>query len=283
MEKGNNNGDRNSSGNFSDESKRRKSRLFYEEELNIEEGSPRNEPSSELIPEIPDTPETPKVTPVDMKSAIIVPSNDYINGNISGIEDDIKLMFENLNSDGEPIELLPEISNDLERLKEQAKKDIEEASLFYKKNWNHQVLLKEESYLKFSKIKNFGVGYRYENLINQMNLIQLLTQYVNESHQIRFTCRKIYFIETAISNYESGNFKLLNKFISNSLKTINQFESGLKSKKKQWLWILSVYRQRFIFVKERLNERKELNGLYEIWHNIHDYDILYQFYCNYFI
>lgn len=279
--------------NCSDDSNRRKSRFFYEEEFRNEEGSQNKiQDNLEPIPEspelIPATPATPVVTTPKVEPNIVVPSNDYIEENfvhdyLVEIEDDIKSMFENLNSDGEPVEILPEIPNDIEKMKEQVKKEIEESSQFYKKNWNNQILLKEDSYLKLSKIRNFGVGYRYENLINQMSLVQLLTQYVNESHQIRYTCRKIYFIETAISDFDSGNFNLLNRFISNSLKTINQFGCDLKLKKKQWVWILSVYRQRFIFVKEKLKEKSELNGLYEIWHNIHDYDILYQFYCNHLI
>lgn len=281
-------------GNYSYDSNRRKSRFFYEEEFPKfpnEEGSQNKiqnnlEPipeSPELIPATPAEAATPVVTTPKVEPNIVVPSNDYFEDTIYGIEDDIKSMFENVNGNGDPVEILPEIPNDIEKLKEQVKKEIEESSQFYKKNWNNQILLKEESYLKLSKIRNFGVGYRYENLINQMNLVQLLTQYVNESHQIRYTCRKIYFIETAVHDFDSGNFSLLNRFISNSLKTINQFGSDLKLKKKQWVWILSVYRQRFIYVKEKLKEKSELDGLYEIWRNIHDYDILYQFYCNHLI
>ena len=290
-------------GHYSDDSNRRKSRFFYEKEFNIEEESQNRiqdnletRHSTPVSPElIPSTP-VPVATPKKVEeSNIVVPSNDYIEGTFETtiipeenfvhdylveIEDDIKTMFENLNSDGEPIEILPEIPNDLEKLKENVKNQIEESSQFYKKNWNSQILLKEDSYLKFSKIKNFGVGYRYENLINQMNLIQLLTQYVNESHQIRYTCRKIYFLETAIKNKHSD---LMLKYISNSQKTIRKFNLELELKKKQWVWILSIYRQRFIFVKEKLKEKKELNGLYEIWRNIHDYDILYRFYCNHLI
>lgn len=281
-------------GNYSYDSNRRKSRFFYEEEFPKfpnEEGSQNKiqnnlEPipeSPELIPATPAEAATPVVTTPKVEPNIVVPSNDYLEDTIYGIEDDIKSMFENVNGNGDPVEILPEIPNDIEKLKEQVKKEIEESSQFYKKNWNNQILLKEESYLKLSKIRNFGVGYRYENLINQMNLVQLLTQYVNESHQIRYTCRKIYFIETAVHDFDSGNFSLLNRFISNSLKTINQFGSDLKLKKNQWVWILSVYRQRFIYVKEKLKEKSELDGLYEIWRNIHDYDILYQFYCNHLI
>lgn len=283
-------------GNYSNDSNRRKSRYFYNEEFNLEEGSQNKiQNNNQTSPESPELiPGTPVATTPKVEPNVVIPSNDYIEETfvreenlvhdyLVEIEDDIKSMFENLNSDGDPVEILPEVTNDTEKLKEQVKKEIEESSQFYKKNWNNQILMKEDSYLKLSKIRNFGVGYRYENLINQMNLVQLLTQYVNESHQIRYTCRKIYFIETAISDFDSGNFSLLNRFISNSLKTINQFGSDLKLKKKQWIWILSVYRQRFIFVKEKLKEKSELNGLYEIWHNIHDYDILYQFYCNHLI
>lgn len=283
-------------GHYSDDSNRRKSRFFYEKEFNIEEESQNKieddiETSPELIPATP----VPVTTPKKVESNVVVPSNDYIEQTFETtiapeesvvhdylveLQDDIKSMFENLNSDGEPIEIFPEFTNDLEKLKEKVKNEIEESSQFYKKNWNNQILLKEDSYLKLSKISNFGVGYRYENLINQMNLVQLLTQYVNESYQIRFTCRKLYFLETAIDN---KNSKLMFKYISNSSKTIRQFNSDLELKKKQWVWILSVYRQRFLFVKEKLKEKKELNGLYEIWRNIHDYDILYRFYCNHLI
>lgn len=270
-------------GHYSDDTNRRKSRFFHGEEFNLE-GETQNkieddiETSPELIPATPVSVGSPKK--VESNETTFLPEEDLIKDYVIEIQDDIKSMFENLNSDGEPIEIFPEFTNDLEKLKEKVKNEIEEASQFYKKNWNNQILLKEDSYLKLSKISNFGVGYRYENLINQMNLVQLLTQYVNESHQIRFTCRKLYFLETAIDN---KNSKLMFKYISNSSKTIRQFNSDLELKKKQWVWILSVYRQRFLFVKEKLKEKKELNGLYEIWRNIHDYDILYRFYCNHLI
>lgn len=162
--------------------------------------------------------------------------------------------------------------------------EIQDSSEFYKKNWNNQILLKEESYLKFSKIKEFGVGYRYENLIGKMGLIQLLTQYVNESNQIRYVCRKIYFIESGIKEGNAKNkSKLLKKLISNSELVLDQFRSDLKVKKDQWYWILSVYRQRYLYVKDKLKCYSDLAGLYEVWTKIHDYEVLYDFCCNFLV
>lgn len=281
---------------------RRESRLFRSEEFesNSDINTNRNrlttnQENSELVLQIqspstqtqtvPVSPESPELipdTPTTSTPKITVPSNDF-EFSILGIEEDIKSLFENVNSDGED-ETIVVTKNEFEIQKSRIKQEIIDSSEFYKKHWNNQILLKEESYLKFAKIKNFGVGYRYENLINKMGLIQLLTQYVNESNQIRFVCRKIYFIECGIKegSIESKS-KLLKKLISNSELVLDQFRTDLKLKKEQWYWILSVYRQRYLFVKEKLKQYSELDGLYEVWRKIHDYEVLYDFCCNFLL
>lgn len=255
---------------------RRMSRLFRSEEFEC------SQPKSDEVPVSPESPELIPETPKVCTPEATVPSED-LEFSVFGLEEDIKSLFENVNSDGED-ETITVVKNETELEKSRIKQEIQDSSEFYKKNWNNQILLKEESYLKFSKIKDFGVGYRYENLIGKMDLIQLLTQFVNESNQIRYVCRKIYFIESGIKEGSVENkSRLLKKLISNSELVLDKFRSDLKLKKDQWYWILSVYRQRYLFVKGKLKQYSDLVGLYEVWTKIHDYEVLYDFCCNFLV
>lgn len=129
--------------------------------------------------------------------------------------------------------------------KESVERRIQEAKKFYFLHFDYQISLNHESYVRFHSIPNFNVGYKYSNLIEKMEKIELLTQVVNERMKLRAACRTMYFRETSLRLDDKTNVRLLSKYLGVSLK-----ENRLLIKKdvEEFEWFIKIYRNRLNFV-----------------------------------
>ena len=75
---------------------------------------------------------------------------------------------------------------------------IQKYKRFYLENFNYQISLNHESYTRFSGISNFDVGFKYKNLVEKMDKLELLVQVVNERHKLRSVCKTVYFREASL-------------------------------------------------------------------------------------
>lgn len=192
-------------------------------------------------------------------------SNDNEENFTSFFEDDT-VIYET------PVELN---LSETEKKKEAIKERIEKAKKFYFDNYNYQINLNHDSYVRFHSIENFKVGFKYQNRIDGMAEVELMCQLVNERQKIKWTCRKLYFLESSLRVDTSVNSKLLAKYIGS---TLIAFKTEIEEEINEYRWMLKVYRDRFIYVRDKIVDRlsMELTTI----KLIKDYDQVYQFFCN---
>lgn len=144
---------------------------------------------------------------------------------------------------------------------------------------NDQLLLNHNSFLRYSGISNFDVGYAWKNKVDRMDKFQLLCQLVNEMNQIKACCLQLYYRESAISVCPSRRIKLIQKYIGKSHE--NEFKTKTEREVKEFVWFLKIYKRRYLNVQERV---KNVLGLdVEFIKSIKTYDDVYDYFiynCN---
>lgn len=162
---------------------------------------------------------------------------------------------------------VPILNEDEKDDKVEVKRKIQQAKRFYLDHFNYQVNLNHEAYVRLSGISDFGVGYRYKNLVEKMDKLELLTQLVNERYKIRTICKTMYYREASLKLDNKTNSDLLGKYLGLG---VNDNKILVKQELKENNWFLKVYRDRLLFVTDQLKDRFSLD-LEEI-KLIRDYD-----------
>lgn len=162
---------------------------------------------------------------------------------------------------------IPVLDEDIKDEKAELKQKINTAKRFYLDHFNYQINLNHESFIRLSGIKDFGVGYKYKNLVEKMEKVELLTQLVNERHKLRLVCKTMYYREASLNLETKTNSRLLSKYMG---LTVTQNKMAVKQELKENNWFLKVYRGRLLFVCDELKKRFNLTDL-EI-KSIRDYD-----------
>jgi len=129
---------------------------------------------------------------------------------------------------------------------------IQKCKRFYLENFNNQINLNHESFVRFSGILNFDVGYKYKNLVEKMDKVELLVQLVNERHKLRSVCKTVYFREASLKLDTATNRDLLSKYLGLGVK---ENKAMVKQELKEYSWFLKVYRNRLLFVCNELQSR----------------------------
>lgn len=157
------------------------------------------------------------------------------------------------------------------------KETIETSKRFYRENYSYQVLLSHESYVRYGKIKDFK-DYKYKSLVEKMGKIQLLTQLVNERNQIQTTCQKIYYREGVMILDENNNKRLMNQYIGGE-RAITLFQKTCKQEIQELKWSLSIYRQRFLYIRSllvrQLGIADEALKLVKTFDDVYDYFLIH--------
>ena len=132
---------------------------------------------------------------------------------------------------------------------------VQEAKRFYFINFDYQVNLNRDSFIKFKPMPGFDIGYKYKNLVDRMEKVELLTQLVNERMKLRSACRTMYFREVSLRLDDKTNIKLLSKYLGVGLK-----ENRILIKKdvEEYEWFIKIYRNRFNYVCELLQVKYNL-------------------------
>lgn len=155
---------------------------------------------------------------------------------------------------------------------EQLKQLINRAKRFYLDNFNYQINLCHDSFVRLSGIRDFGVGYKYKNLVEKMEKVELLTQLVNERHKLRVVCKTMYYRETSLRLDNKTNSDLLCKYLGLGLK---ENRGVVKQELKENSWFLKVYRDRLLFVSDLLESKYKLTK--DEIKSVRDYDDVLNF------
>lgn len=203
---------------------------------------------------------------------------------LEGIEDESEspeLLSPLLSPQSNTTELVDPKAAERERRRKELSEEIERGRRFYRDNFNYQILLNRDSFTKLGRIRDFGVGFRYENKIKQMNCVQLLVQLVNERGQVKFACRKLFFLECVQEVQPTEKYQeLQQKYISKKPETLAEFQRELNEMTHCWRWILTVYRHRFLFIKDRILKCSDISST-EL-KRIQDYDDVREYCLDHF-
>lgn len=153
------------------------------------------------------------------------------------------------------------------------KEKINSAKKFYSV-YDYQINLNHESFVKFSKIENFVIGFRYKNKIDKLNNVELMCQIINEKLKIKYVCKRVYFYETSLKLDDSKNNLLIGKYLGKRM--IKGFKEELVLELKEYFWFLKIYHNRFNYVKECLEKR--LNFSLGDLKSIKTYDDVYEYF-----
>lgn len=115
---------------------------------------------------------------------------------------------------------------------------------------NDQLLLNHRSFLKYSGIPTFEVGYAWKNRVDKMDKIELLCQLVNEVSQIKACCLQLYYRESAVSVSKGRRDKLVRKYIGEGHE--QEFKESVEKEVKEFVWFLKVYKKRYLDIKDRI-------------------------------
>lgn len=115
---------------------------------------------------------------------------------------------------------------------------------------NDQLLLNHRSFLKYSGISTFEVGYAWKNRVDKMDKIELLCQLVNEVNQIKACCLQLYYRESAVSVSKGRRDKLVKKYIGEGHE--QEFKESVEREVKEFVWFLKVYKKRYLDIKDRI-------------------------------
>lgn len=149
---------------------------------------------------------------------------------------------------------------------------IQNAKRFYLDHFNYQINLNHDSYVRLSGITDFNVGYKYKNLVEKMDKVETLTQLVNERYKLRTVCKTMYYREASLKLDTGVNKDLLTKYLGLGL---NDIKSVVKQELKENSWFLKVYRDRLLFISERLKSNFNLTS--DEIKSVRDYDDILKF------
>lgn len=147
---------------------------------------------------------------------------------------------------------------------------------FYTNNkFDNHINLNNQSYKRFGSIKDFGIGYKYQNLIDKMDKIELMCQLVAEREKIQEICQSLYYREASLHLTENENNKLLLKYIGGKNKSII-FRTQCEEEVKEYLWFLKVYRNRLVYIRTNLLNKDKID--IEVLKSIKSYDDVYDYF-----
>lgn len=129
---------------------------------------------------------------------------------------------------------------------------IQQAKRFYYLHFDYQINLSNEAYVRFKSMPNFNIGYKYKNLVDKMEKVELLTQVVNERMRLRIACRTMYFREASLRLDDKTNIKLLSKYLGVGLKENRVL---IKKDVEEFEWFIKIYRNRLNYVSELLQDK----------------------------
>lgn len=142
-------------------------------------------------------------------------------------------------------------NNKMEEKRNYLRKKLDYSKRFYF-DANDQLLLNHRSFLKYSQISTFEVGYAWKNRVDRMDKIELLTQLVNEINQIKACCLQLYYRESAVSVSKRRRHHLVEKYIGTSHE--KDFNETVEKEVKEFVWFLKVYKKRYLDIKDRVSK-----------------------------
>ena len=204
----------------------------------------------------------------------------------SKIEEENRKLLQRQDSMGEGEVLVQELNEDLTGLfdvpvtvtedgshMEEVKQRITQAKRFYYLHFDCGCDLRHESFVKYSKFPNFDIGYKYKNLVEKMDKLELLVQLVNERYKLRSTCKTMYYREASLRLDKATNVDLLSKYVGISL---HDNKILLKQELEEGKWFLKVYKNRLQYVTKRLETVYGLTE--EEIKSVRDYDDILVFF-----
>lgn len=150
---------------------------------------------------------------------------------------------------------------------DEIKQRITQAKRFYYVNFDCGCDLRHESFVKYSKFPNFDIGYKYKNLVEKMDKLELLVQLVNERYKLRSTCKTMYYREASLRLDKATNVDLLSKYVGISF---HDNKVLLKQELEEGKWFLKIYKNRLQYVAKRLETEFGLTE--EEIKSVRDYD-----------
>lgn len=142
-------------------------------------------------------------------------------------------------------------NNKMEEKRNYLRKKLDYSKRFYF-DANDQLLLNHRSFLKYSQISTFEVGYAWKNRVDRMDKVELLTQLVNEINQIKACCLQLYYRESAVSVNKRRRHHLVEKYIG--IAHEKEFNQTVENEVKEFVWFLKVYKKRYLDIKNRISK-----------------------------
>lgn len=140
--------------------------------------------------------------------------------------------------------------------------------------YNDQLNLNRQSFLRYSGIPTFDVGYAWKNRVDRMDKVELMTQLVNELNQIKNCCLQLYYRESSVSVNKTKRLKLVEKYIGKTHE--KEFKTAIEKEVKEYVWFLNVYKKRYLDVKKRLIRILGVDE--EFIKSIKNYDDVYDYF-----
>lgn len=137
----------------------------------------------------------------------------------------------------------------MEEKRDYLRRKLDRSKRFYY-DANDQLALNRQSFLRYSGIPTFEVGYAWKNRVDRMDKIELMAQLVNEITQIRNCCLQLYYRESSCCVSKKRRERLISKYIGKTHE--NQFKEVIEKEVKEFVWFLEVYKKRYLDVKNRL-------------------------------
>lgn len=164
-------------------------------------------------------------------------------------------------------------NNKMEEKRNYLRKKLDYNKRFYF-DANDQLLLNHRSFLKYSQISTFEVGYAWKNRVDRMDKVELLSQLVNEINQIKACCLQLYYRESAVSVSKKRRHHLVEKYIGSGHE--KDFNESVEREVKEFVWFLKVYKKRYLDIKDRV---VRILGLDEdLIKSIKTYDDVYDYF-----
>lgn len=129
---------------------------------------------------------------------------------------------------------------------------IQRAKRFYFLHFDYQINLNHDSFVQFRPMISFKIGYKYKNLVDKMEKVELLTQIVNERVKLRGCCKTMYFREGVLKLDKHQNTMLLSKYLGITIRKANDL---IKKEVQECEWFIKIYRNRLNYVSGLLQEK----------------------------
>lgn len=164
-------------------------------------------------------------------------------------------------------------NNKMEEKRNYLRKKLDYNKRFYF-DANDQLLLNHRSFLKYSQISTFEVGYAWKNRVDRMDKVELLSQLVNEINQIKACCLQLYYRESAVSVSKRRRHHLVEKYIGGGHE--KDFNESVEREVKEFVWFLKVYKKRYLDIKDRVVRVLGLDE--DLIKSIKTYDDVYDYF-----